>query len=243
MGEKEQCLIHISDFFDVSPAVREYRKVIDSQERQQILAWYERPGWKDFMYRIASRLRQEWELSPEPDTQAAITKVFIDTNTNNWKRSVDWKDLILEFLNSEDAKDSLAEVAKNLHRQWKQGQLVAQELIGGYTGIRGELIGAMSGIMGTVGIRKDQSPNEKIARLMDPYFESSEAPKIGAEMCREQGIPIEAGVRWGVKFGFTKRNTISLIKEKDENRRGEILQWLKDDSRTEQALQTLASNL
>lgn len=109
-----------------------YKGVTHPQERQQILTHLERPGWKDGSYRTARKLREDWGLPLEPDTQAAITEFFIDVNTSHWENIGRLQEQILDFLQS-GAKAALGKVAENLHKQWDQGIPVAEELISGHS--------------------------------------------------------------------------------------------------------------
>lgn len=237
--------VGVSDFLDVDSTVRGYRNVVDPREQLKILAHYERPGWKKFMYRIAAKLHQEWGLPPDSLRQEIIAQGFIDRNVNKWERvDKEWQALILEFLGAE-AKASLGEVEINLHKQWEEGQPVVQGLIGGYGSQAGGIIDNLAGEMGLAGIRHDQSQTEKIARLMDPYpyLVAVGCFKAGLKLCREEDIPAETGVRLGIKFGFIKRNTFDFAREEDENRRGEIFSWFKDKARIDQALGILGEDL
>jgi len=242
----ETVLMRISDFWDVDSTVRGYRNVTNPRERLKLLAHYERPGWKKFMYRIAARLRQEWGLPPDSLRQEIIAQGFIDRNINNWKGvAEEWQLLILEFLGAE-AKASLGEVEINLHKQWEEGQPVVQGLIGGYgSQAFGGTIDSLAGEIGLAGIRHDQSQTEKITRLMDPfpYLVAAGCFKAGLKLCREENIPIKTGVRWGVRFGFIKRNTFDFAREQDENWRGEIFSWFKDEAKIDQALGILTEDL
>jgi len=236
----------VSDFLDVDSTVRGYRKVTNARERLKLLAHYERPGWKKFMYRIAAKLRQEWSMPSDSLRQEIIVQGFIDRNVNKWEGvDKEWQPLILEFLGAE-AKTSLEEVEINLHKQWEEGQPVVEGLIGGYSSQAfGGIIDGLAGEMGAAGIRHNQSQTEKIARLMDPYpyLVAAGAFDSGWKICQEEGIPIEQGVRLGIRFGFIKRNTFDFASEQNENRRGEIFSWFKDTVRIDQALGILGEDL
>lgn len=221
-----------------------YKRITDPQERQEILAHFERPGWKHAVYKAARTLRELWGLPSEPDTQTAITEFFIGVNTRHWENVGRWQKQILDFLRS-GAKDSLGEVAENLHKQWGQEIPVVRELISGRTDAWTKYVGYVDvpDIKRIVGVTEDQPVTEQIARLLDPYFHQGEAFLIGEQICQEQGIPVEEGVSWGIKWGFIKRNTVDLAKEEDPIRRGEIFKWLKDDTQVDRALQRLTVNL
>ncbi|MCX6817119.1 MAG: hypothetical protein NTZ93_04615 [Candidatus Beckwithbacteria bacterium] len=238
--------VGVSDFWDVNSTVREYRNVTDSRKRLKLLAFYERPGWKNFMYRIAAKLRQEWDMPSDSLRQEIITQGFIDRNVNKWEGvDKEWQPLIWEFLGTK-AKASLREVEINLHKQWEEGQPVVQGLIGGYgSQALGGTIDSLAGEMGLAGIRHDQSQAEKIARFMDPYpyLVVAGCFKAGLKLCREENIPIKTGVQWGIRFGFIKRNTFDFAREQDDNRRGEIFSWFKDKAQTDQTLGILTEEL
>jgi hypothetical protein len=222
-----------------------YKRITDLQDQLQILAHWERPGWKPAMYKAARKLREVWGLPLEPDTQTAITEFFISLNTTHWERVGRWQEQVLDFLRS-GSKAALGEVAENLHKQWDQGIPVVQQLIGGRTDVGTTLAWYGLGVVGIkeiVGVTEDQPVDQQIARLLDPFFEQENAFEIGNDLCREHGIPIEEGVFWGTNWGFIKRNTIDFAKEKDPTRRGEIIKWLHDDARVDGALRRLTGNL
>lgn len=246
----ETFLRRISDFYDVDPEVRRFRNIAAPRARERTLAWYERQGNKEFMYRIALGLRREWGLLLERDVQAAITWGFIDRNLSNWD-GVDarWQQLIWEFFVSETSgvKDAIRQVEINLHKQWEEGQSVVEGLIGGYSSQAfGGIIDGLAGEMGLAGVRHDQPQTEKIARLMDPYpyLVATGAFEIGRQMCEAEGIPIETGVTWGIKFGFIKRNTVDFYKEWSKTpQKEELFHWFKDEARIDQALGILVEDL
>lgn len=224
-----------------------YKGITNPLERQQTLVYLERPGWKDGSYKTARRLRKEWGLSLEPDTQTAITRFFVDLNTSHWENVGRGQEQILDFLQSGVAKDFLKEVVYNLHRQWDQGIPIDKELIGGRSDVQTTLawhgLWIPPDIKEMVGITEDQPVEEQIARLLDPYFEQSKALEIGMQLCEKQLISIEKGVSWGVKWGFIKRNTIDFVRIRDLTQREEILTWLSDDARVDEALRRLTGNL
>jgi len=235
----------LEDLWFFAGVFSNYKGVTDPQGRLQTLVHLERPGWKEGSYKVARKLRKEWGLPLEPDTQAAITEFFVDVNTSHWENVVRSQEQILDFLQSGAAKDSLKEVACNLYRQWEQGIPIDKELIyggsDGQTTLTWDL--GIQGIKEMVGITEGQPVKEQIARLLDPYFEQSKALEIGMELCEKQLISIEKGVSWGVKWGFIKRNTVDFAKIKDPTHRQEILKWLNDDTRVDQILRTLIGNL
>ncbi|MCG2692376.1 hypothetical protein L6272_06180 [Microgenomates group bacterium] len=239
-------LTRISDCWNIDSTVRGYRNVTNPKEQLKLLAHYERPGWKKFMYRIAAKLRQEWSMPSDSLRQEIIVQGFIDRNVNKWEGvDKEWQPLILEFLGAE-AKTSLEEVEINLHKQWEEGQPIVQRLIGGYSSQAfGGIIDNLAEEMGLAGIRHDQSQTEKIARLMDPYpyLVARGCFKAGLKLCREEDIPIKTGVQRGIRFGFIKRNTFDFAREQDESRRGEIFSWFKDEVIIDQALGILADDL
>lgn len=219
-----------------------YKGVTHPQERQQTLAHLERPGWKPAFYKAARKLREEWGLPLEPDTQTAITEFFISVNTTHWERVSRWQEQVLDFLRS-GSKAALGEVAKNLHKKWDQGIPVVDKLISGRTGALTKWYIGVPDIKEVVGVTEDQPVTQQIARLLDPYFEQSKAFEIGNELCQQHGIPIGEGVSLGIRWGFIKRNTHDFAGEDDPTRRGEIFKWLTDDARVDQALRTLTGDL
>ena len=78
----------------------------------------------------------------------------------------------------------------------------------------------LDGIFGTVGVTRDQPPKEQLARLMDPYFQETDAFRIGQKWCERQGVSRE-------------RNTLSLIRFRDKGARVATLEWLGDDNKTQ----------
>jgi len=219
------------------------KRLTNHEEQKEILAHWERPGGRRVYYKTARRLREMWGLPPEPDTQTAITEFFVGVNIRHWGNVVRWQWLILDFLRS-GAKAALGKVAENLNKQWYQGIPVDKELIYGHRDGQTTLGWDMGvrGIKEIVGITENQPVTEKMARLLDPHFEDFEhgkALKIGEQLCQEQGLPIEEGVRRGIKFGFEKRNTLDFVRIENLDQREEILTWLKDDARVDPALQRL----